>query len=252
MELTYKDTKMEIVPALEEEQIYSYSSIDEEAEQACIGHLRGDFGTNGNEFWTTWWPHKGDPGPECGKDCYEELNQVVAALRENGLLKDRATMTKQMRKWSKAVIKSAYSAQIALCIETKQQLYYLRCNPLKGDYNFYLYMYDKPLLMEVQRKAKKLPLYCVKAPGKHTVPVLITYGEEGFARLENYEDTSVPLMVRIESFNDYYGAGKAEISAMVNGATFGWHRPGSNPKEYDEQGRPINERNARTQNEQSR
>lgn len=156
MELTYKNTKMEIVPAPEEEQIYSYSSIDEEAEQACIGHLRGDFGTNGNEFWTTWWPHNGNPGPECGKDCYEELNQVVAALRENGLLKDRATMCKRMARWQKAIIRNACSPQIALCIETRWQLYYLRCNPLKGDYNFYLYAYDRARLMEVQRKAKNM------------------------------------------------------------------------------------------------
>ena len=41
------------------------TAADEEAmffsldvqEQACIGHLRGDF-VRGDHFWTTWWDHQ--------------------------------------------------------------------------------------------------------------------------------------------------------------------------------------------------
>lgn len=247
MELTWKSIKMKIVAAPEEEQIYSYSSNNDEVERACIGHLRGDFGADGREFWTTWWPHKGDPGPENAGTRYKELDQVVAALRENGLLKDSATMNKRMARWSSAVIKNAYSAQIALCIETKQQLYYLRCNPLKGDYNFYLYMYDKPLLMEVQRKAKNMPVHCFTHLKSSVEPIRLTYGMNGYLSAKDCVDDN--LMVPI---NKYHGASKAQIAAMEAGAMRGWHIPEANPKMYDEQGLLINERNVRTQNEQSR
>ena len=85
---------------------------------------------------------------------------MVSALRENSLLKDRATMAKHTARWQEARIPLCDCVQLALCIETQRRLFYLRCNPMRGEYNFYLYAYRKAALMEVQRKAKNMPEFC--------------------------------------------------------------------------------------------
>lgn len=153
MDMNYKGTVMHIIAAPAEEQIYCYSNTDEKQERACIGHLRGDFDTDGKGFFTSWFPHKGHFNKLPVQEAFGvELDHIVAALRENGLLKDRATMSKRMAQWSNAEIKSGYSKQIALRIETDRLLLYLRCNPMRGDYNFYLYAYRKARLREALRK----------------------------------------------------------------------------------------------------
>lgn len=152
MEMYYKGTVMHITAAPAEEQIYCYSNTDERQERACIGHLRGDFDTDGKGFFTSWFPHKGHFNKLPVQEAFGvELDHIVAALRENGLLKGRATMSKRMAQWASAEIKSGYSNQIALRIETDHLLLYLRCNPMRGDYNFYLYAYRKARLREALR-----------------------------------------------------------------------------------------------------
>ena len=47
---------MEIRELKNNEDLYIYKNSMQISQQTgLIGHLRGDFGNNGNEFWTTWW-----------------------------------------------------------------------------------------------------------------------------------------------------------------------------------------------------
>ena len=69
-----------------DEELLTFSGYAEE--QACIGHLRGDF-AQGTEFWTTWWVHQEelvDP------DFKDELDSVVNALWKDGPLKNLSAM----------------------------------------------------------------------------------------------------------------------------------------------------------------
>ena len=43
---------------LKEEKDLIYSDVNETRELGCIGHLRGDFGRSGNDFYHKWFPHK--------------------------------------------------------------------------------------------------------------------------------------------------------------------------------------------------
>lgn len=105
MDMNYKGTVMHIGAAPAEEQIYCYSTSDEAQGKACIGHLRGDFGADDEGFFTSWFPHT---GKIMADDAYKvfctELDHVVSALSENGLLKDRATMAKHTARWQEARI----------------------------------------------------------------------------------------------------------------------------------------------------
>ena len=43
---------------LKEEKELIYSDENEMRELGCIGHLRGDFGRHGSDFYSQWFPHK--------------------------------------------------------------------------------------------------------------------------------------------------------------------------------------------------
>jgi hypothetical protein len=65
-------------PAPKEQRKFAYTCDEGDEICKCIGHLRADFGRNGDEFWTTWWEHK---HPELKtqefKDAFDEAINVL-------------------------------------------------------------------------------------------------------------------------------------------------------------------------------
>lgn len=125
-------------PVSREEASWDYTKhyVDEANEARCIGHLRGDFGRSGEEFWTTWWDHNAWLKTD---DFREELNNVVNNERKRGhILHDFKTMLKLCSGQPKLVSDSWHFAA-----SSKHYDYLLRCIPRRGDYNLYLYCYVK-------------------------------------------------------------------------------------------------------------
>ena len=54
-----------------------YSGNDQDYH--CVGHIRGDFGKSGDEYWATFWEHEGIN--VAGEGCKEELTALVNTLR---------------------------------------------------------------------------------------------------------------------------------------------------------------------------
>lgn len=103
-----------------------------------VGHLRMDFGHRGKEFWHTWWPHNGDRfnTPEFK----ETLHRFVDAMRETGPLKDLSAMGDYCRAYGGAITEDRRS--YGYIAETERYRFCLRCTPVPGDYQGYLYIYD--------------------------------------------------------------------------------------------------------------
>ena len=86
---------MELREMTEAEQKYSYAQSHQlEAQTGCVGYLRGDFGSTGKEFYSSWFDSmKYLKTPEFK----EELDTVINALRQDpkygGLLKDRSSLS---------------------------------------------------------------------------------------------------------------------------------------------------------------
>ena len=119
-------------------------SKDEAADRinGCVGHLRGDFGS-GKQFYTTWWPHQDN---RLNTEPFKaDIDRVVNWLRgETGPLHDFPTMERFCHIHERsAAVPEAMLKSYGFSIETKQYQYMLRCTPVKGDYNFYMYCYDK-------------------------------------------------------------------------------------------------------------
>ena len=73
---------------LTEEMNMFFSDKEEAKELGCIGHLRGDFGESGQEFWTSWFPHRNH---ELNDDGFKAVfDAVINELRKpEGLLHTR-------------------------------------------------------------------------------------------------------------------------------------------------------------------
>ena len=86
--------EMEFRSATPAERLYTYDqSTQIEGQTGCIGHLRGDMGRGGDEFYATWTDHRRDlKTPEFR----EELDEVINALRfdksYSGVLDSRALL----------------------------------------------------------------------------------------------------------------------------------------------------------------
>ena len=152
-------------PMPSEKADWLYSDSDRDAQRGCIGHLRGDFGKSGSEFWTNFFDHQ----PKLKQSAFrDELQVLVDALRKpDGLLNSFSAMSRHCHEG--AEIRGSYGFHA----ESPQYEYCLRCSPIKGDYNFYLYCYDKAAQQErsqdkpsVADQLKVLPTHGSPKPNK--------------------------------------------------------------------------------------
>ncbi len=143
---------IQLRPASIEEAGLFYSQMEEGEDHSLgtVGHLRIDFGHRGQEFWSSWWEHNGDHfnTPEFR----EELQMVVDELRRSGPLKDLKTMRSYCDGHGGAIEdKGATCGYIA---DTEHYRYCLRCTPLPGHYQGYLYCYDLRQQQLMQKEAQ--------------------------------------------------------------------------------------------------
>ena len=167
------------------------------------------------------------------------MKDVLTGLRQNGLLRDRKTMLARSMRFRTAIIPTEGRNTMAFRIETPEHLFYLRCIPNKGEYNFYCYGYNKTMLMEVLRQQKKLPrIAWAELDSSHEV-VAICYGESGYHKWEPEGYIAMTSTEIVDDLNQKAGVSKAQASAMKAGSLFGWHCPAADPRNYDELGRPT-------------
>ena len=232
---TVHQTQFELSPA-SNEQGFCFTHYNAPSDRACIGHLRGDFGETGTTFHHTWWPHNAHL---ITPSFNTELKDVITGLRQNGLLRDRKTMLARSMRFRTAIIPTEGRNTMAFRIETPEHLFYLRCIPNKGEYNFYCYGYNKTMLMEVLRQQKKLPrIAWAELDSSHEV-VAICYGESGYHKWEPEGYIAMTSTEIVDDLNQKAGVSKAQASAMKAGSLFGWHCPAADPQNYDELGRPT-------------
>ena len=146
---------MEIRALTEAERKYTYQQSMQLREQTgCIGYLRGDFGRDGDEFYTTWT----DQYDQLKTDEFKaEFDNVINALRstEYGLLQNRSAMRRYAAQNTGSAFEGNYCTEYCFRVDTEKHAYLLRCNPTQGDYNFYCYCYESEWLDRHMKQAKR-------------------------------------------------------------------------------------------------
>ena len=132
--------KFEMRPASPDEAGLFYAlPAEKDKELGAIGHVRIDFGRDGDEFWHTWWPR----GPEGlnTPEFKEELGQIMGQLRR-GVLKDFSTMLRLCHIDGGEISGGIAARNYGFVLETERYRYCLRCSPVRGDYQAYLTCFD--------------------------------------------------------------------------------------------------------------
>lgn len=137
-----------IAAATKEERDFCYTQDDEiMAKAGYIGYLRGDYGRSGDEFWSNFFDGK-DPGLKT--DAFrQDLDQAVNTLRFDakyrGILKSRVSTMKACYDIPDSAMGDAMGS-FALRADTESYAYLLRLNPRRGEYDFYVYCYEREKL----------------------------------------------------------------------------------------------------------
>lgn len=82
--------------------------------------------------------------------------------------------------------------------------------------------------------------YCV-LPGSDEI-IIVKKGESGYYHTDKYGHERAQALAIVDECNEIGGVSKAQAAAMLAGSMFGWHTPAADPKNYDEQGKPIKPR----------
>ena len=139
-------TDFTLRPLTVPERKYTYAQSSQlQGQTGNIGYLRGDFGSSGDQFYTTWF----DTRPQWKSDEFKrDLDDVINALRSEkyGLLQSRSQMVRYGRENKESEMQGAYTTEFGFRADTEKYAFVLRCNPTRGDYNFYCLCYVKEWL----------------------------------------------------------------------------------------------------------
>ena len=126
-------------PASQDEAGLFYSNNEMDETLGTVGHLRMDFGHGGIEFWHTWRSHNEDRFNT--SEFRKIVNQFVDGLRRDGWpLKNLRNMKEFCRNHGGAITQDSKSC--GYIAEVGNYRFCLRCTPVMGDYQGYLYCYD--------------------------------------------------------------------------------------------------------------
>ena len=146
------------------EQMYAYSQSSQiEGQTGCIGHLRADFDSDGNSFYSSWADHNASLKDQAFKDEFDHLINTLRGLEgieasqpENkAILGSRVALTSYCYQNPDSKRPGFYGRELILRADTQKHAYILRLNPQKGDYNLYCYCYRKDWLDRHLKNAEK-------------------------------------------------------------------------------------------------
>lgn len=140
----------EVIPGTADESKMFYRN-DEDG-NLCVGHLRGDFGKRGNEFWHNWFDSDSSKNTPEFK---AEFQTVIDTLREE-ILKDYKSSANYCYKHPEAEIQGEGGNHYGFKLETENRQFFIRCTTLPNDY-FYVFAYDKTAAREQERSAGEKP-----------------------------------------------------------------------------------------------
>lgn len=223
-----------------EERGLFYTTKDESEELGCIGHLRGDFGANGKEFHSNWFPHRCEEKNDDGFKII--LDAIVNEMRTDGhILSNRASMFNNCYPNSHCRLIEAHTDMCwGFRYLTRDYAFYIRCLPLISDYNFYIYCYHKDTLMNALSKRRGLPRYCYSYLPTTKEEIRIDFAEHGYTPYRIQGNARAA-----NEMNRELGVSPAQVEAMKVGSMFGWNVPGADPKSYDSAGKPIRRKEER-------
>lgn len=144
--------------AKENEMLYAFRQSQQlKMQTGYVGYLRGDFGSQGNEFYSTWMDEIKDRKT---LEFQLEFDDVINALRDDpkyrGILRNLEDMKLLCSARPQSYMNhNARTDSYAFRVDTENYSYLIKCQTSKGDYNFYVTAYEKDCLDRHIKNAEK-------------------------------------------------------------------------------------------------
>ncbi len=149
---------MNLRTANKNEMKYAFAQSQQlKMQTGYVGYLRGDFGSNGNEFYSTWMDEITERKTSEFK---KEFDDVINALRDDpqyrGILRNLDDMKLLCSTRPQSYIAfDKLPDTFAFRVDTDKYAYLIKCQTRKGDYNFYVTAYEKDYLDSHIKNAEK-------------------------------------------------------------------------------------------------
>ena len=115
-------------------------------------------------------------------------------------------------------------------------IWYIACTPWNEKRHFAIFCYDRGKLMTALAAEKELPLFCYGVLRFTGERIIVYYGMNEMETFPQYGGNMAENRAYANEENEKLGLSIEQISAMENGAIFGWDTPVANPHNYDENG----------------
>lgn len=149
---------MTLRAAKENEMLYAFRQSQQlKMQTGYVGYLRGDFGSQGNEFYSTWMDEIKDRKT---LEFQLEFDDVINALRDDpkyrGILRNLEDMKLLCSARPQGYISfDQMPYTYAFRADTENYSYLIKCQTSKGDYNFYVMAYEKDSFDRHLKNAEK-------------------------------------------------------------------------------------------------
>ena len=144
-----------IRPMTMPERMYCYTQSQQiMAQTGCIGHLRGDMGSSGEQFFSSWDDHMRNLKT---LEFADELDAIINNLRldqPGSFLSNRRALANYCWDHQEARIRPG-DDDYGFRLDTETYSYLLRLNPNRGFYNLYCYCYLRERLDRHLKSAEK-------------------------------------------------------------------------------------------------
>lgn len=132
---------------------------DSSAEPYCVGHLRIDFGKEGDEYWSKFFEHT-QTTALLTDDIRREINHHVHNLYNCGMLCHLQGMRSFCHARPEAIIGTAfdgYTNEYGFVTQDEHLTFYTLCRPLQGDYQAYIRIYIKHFEEQLNEYGASIP-----------------------------------------------------------------------------------------------
>ena len=219
-----------------------FSRMEGEAAErhGFIGYLRADFGTDGREFWTTWF----DSQPHLKTPAFKtELTSVIDSLRDEGQAPPFASRRNLEAFCTTNPDLSSPALGGAYVVRTDGYSYYFRCKPQAANYDIYCFVYDNRYLLPELAGQHGLPGYCFSVLPSTGEMIRISRNEPGYYPCYTQGMSPGAVRFRVNDENELRQITRAQEEAMLGGSLYGWDTPAAKPWNYNQDGtpRPLNQ-----------
>lgn len=148
---------MTIRPLRAEERKYTYEQSSQlTAQTGTIGYLCGNLSGDGSLFLTSWYNKDVGRKTEAFVAEFDEVTDALRFDKKYGpLLANRRDMLDYVRCHPESAFDGGPAKEYGFRADTKDYAYLLRCNPMKVDFNFYCYCFERKWLDRHLQEARQ-------------------------------------------------------------------------------------------------